>query len=66
MRERIHFLREFSVPLLAGVFCGLGWANLAPDRYNGIVHEKIFGLASLHFFTNNLFMVLFSGWRPSR
>ncbi len=61
MRERIYFLREFSVPLLAGVFCGLGWANLAPDRYNRIVHEKIFNLASLHFVTNDLFMVFFFG-----
>ena len=61
MRERIYFLREFSVPLLAGVLCGLGWANLAPDRYHQVVHGKIFTLASLHFITNDLFMVLFFG-----
>lgn len=61
MRERIYFLREFSVPLLAGVCCGLGWANLAPERYHSVVHGKIFNLASLHFVTNDLFMVLFFG-----
>lgn len=60
-KERIHFLREFSVPLLAGVATGLAWANLAPDGYGRLVSEKILGIASLHFITNDLFMVLFFG-----
>lgn len=59
--ERIYFLREFSVPLLAGVSCGFAWANLAPERYHRAVTEKIAGTASLEFFTNDLFMVFFFG-----
>lgn len=60
MRKRINLLREFSVPLLAGVVVALIWANLAPEGYHSFTHAPTFGL-SFHFLANDLFMVLFFG-----
>nr|WP_246525751.1 Na+/H+ antiporter NhaA [Geomobilimonas luticola] len=54
-------LREFSIPLLAGVVVTLVWANLAPEGYHHFNHDRIFGLFSVHFIVNDLFMVLFFG-----
>lgn len=54
-------LREFSVPLLAGVFAALTWANLWPESYHHFVDNPLFGPLSFHFITNDLFMVLFFG-----
>jgi NhaA family Na+:H+ antiporter len=34
MLKRLNLLREFSVPLLAGVLVAVVWANLAPESYN--------------------------------
>lgn len=61
MRKRLNLLREFSVPLLAGVVIALGWANLAPESYHAFVEEPILGIPSLHFVINDIFMVLFFG-----
>jgi NhaA family Na+:H+ antiporter len=52
-------LREFSVPLLAGVVAALLWSNLGPQSYHSFVHERSFAGLSFHFITNDLFMVLF-------
>ena len=60
MRKRINLLREFSVPLLAGVVVALIWANLAPEGYHDFTHAPTLGL-SFHFLANDLFMVLFFG-----
>lgn len=61
MRERISLLREFSVPLIAGVLVALCWANLAPEGYHHFIHAPVLGSLSFHFITNDLFMVFFFG-----
>jgi NhaA family Na+:H+ antiporter len=61
MKQRIHLLREFSIPLLAGVMAALAWANLSPGSYHHLVHEPLLGPLSFHFIVNDLFMVLFFG-----
>lgn len=64
MQRHVNMLREFSVPLLAGVFAAIAWANLAPGGYRHFIHHPQampFGAFSLHFIVNDLFMVLFFG-----
>ncbi len=61
MRERLNLLREFSIPLLAGVIAALVWCNATPDDYHHFIHNKLWGPLSLHFITNDLFMVFFFG-----
>jgi len=43
------------------VACALLWANLDPAEYHRVVHGRIIGGATLHFLTNEIFMVLFFG-----
>lgn len=59
MKRHINLLREFSIPLLGGVFVALFWANLAPDAYEHFLHAPFIGPLSFHFVTNDLFMVFF-------
>jgi NhaA family Na+:H+ antiporter len=59
MREKLNLLREFSIPLLAGVITALVWCNAAPDSYHHFIHDKFWGPLSFHFVTNDLFMVFF-------
>jgi NhaA family Na+:H+ antiporter len=54
-------LREFSIPLLAGVASALVWANLSPESYHQFNHGRHFGPLSFHFLVNDIFMVLFFG-----
>lgn len=61
MRKRINLLREFSVPLIAGVITAVLWANLDPAGYAYFDHNHFFGPFSFHFVTNELFMVFFFG-----
>jgi len=61
MRKRINLLREFSVPLIAGVITALVWANLNPQEYHAFVDQPFLGGLNLHFVVNELFMVLFFG-----
>lgn len=61
MRKRINLLREFSVPLIAGVITALVWANLNPQEYHAFVDQPFLGGMNLHFVVNELFMVLFFG-----
>jgi Na+:H+ antiporter, NhaA family len=61
MRKRINLLREFSVPLIAGVVVAVIWANLDPAGYAYFDHNHFFGPFSFHFVTNELFMVFFFG-----
>ena len=65
MKKRLNLLREFSVPLLAGVVVALVWANLSPEGYRQFNHAPMFGVLSFHFVTNELFMVLFFGMAAS-
>ena len=61
MKEKINLLREFSVPLIAGVVVALIWANLWPEKYHHFIEDPLLGPLSVHFITNELFMVLFFG-----
>lgn len=59
MRRRINLLREFSIPLLAGVLTALVWANTAPESYRLFNHEHFLGPLSFHFIANDIFMAFF-------
>ncbi len=59
MKERINLLREFSLPLIAGVAVALVWANLWPETYHEFNHKQLLGPLNLHFITNDIFMVFF-------
>jgi NhaA family Na+:H+ antiporter len=59
VKKRLNLLREFSVPLLAGVVVALLWANLSPEGYRHFNQAPLLGPLSFHFLTNELFMVLF-------
>src|SRR3989338_4113776 len=61
MKKRLNLLREFSVPLLAGVVVAQIWANLSPEGYRQFNQAPLLGPLSFHFLTNELFMVLFFG-----
>ena len=61
MKRKINLLREFSIPLIAGVILAVIWANLASEAYHYFVEQPIFGGLSFHFISNELFMVLFFG-----
>lgn len=61
MQKHINMLREFSVPLLAGVVVALCWVNLSPQSYHHFTHEPVFGPVSFHFLVNDIFMVFFFG-----
>lgn len=65
----IDFLREYSLPLIAGVVLGLLAANLDYHWYETVVEFKPFGEhaavfeheLTLHFVINGMFMCLFFG-----
>ncbi len=57
----MKFLREFSIPLIAGVLFALVWANISPDSYHEFIHHSAWGLGDIHFWTNDVFMVFFFG-----
>lgn len=59
MKERINLLREFSLPLIAGVVVALVWANLWPEAYHEFNHKQLLGPLNFHFITNDIFMVFF-------
>ena len=59
MKKQLNMLREFSVPLLAGVVVALVWANLWPQSYHEFNHKRLLGPLDFHFITNNIFMVFF-------
>jgi NhaA family Na+:H+ antiporter len=61
MKRRINLLREFSIPLIAGVAVALTWANLSPGSYDRFLHAPFLGLFDFHFVANELFMVFFFG-----
>lgn len=50
----LNLLQEFSIPLIAGVFCALLAANLAPEWYHhwfGVAHHGDHGDGAHHVFT---------------
>ncbi|MGN6368538.1 MAG: Na+/H+ antiporter NhaA [Phycisphaerae bacterium] len=56
----INLLREFSIPLIAGIVFALVWANAAPASYAAVAHGNLRGL-NLEFIVNELFMAVFFG-----
>ena len=61
MKHHLNLLREFSVPLLAGVVVAIVWANLDPAGYQAFNTTPFIGGLSFHFVSNELFMVFFFG-----
>jgi Na+:H+ antiporter, NhaA family len=61
MKHRLNLLREFSIPLLAGVVVAIVWANLDPAGYIAFNTTPFIGGLSFHFISNELFMVFFFG-----
>ena len=59
MKKQLNMLREFSVPLLAGVVVALVWANLWPESYHEFNNKRLLGPLDFHFITNDIFMVFF-------
>jgi Na+:H+ antiporter, NhaA family len=66
----VNILLEFSLPLLAGVFVAVVWANISPEGYHHIMHQSLLGgfyplgeshAINFHFLMNDIFMVLFFG-----
>ena len=57
----IHLLREFSVPLIAGVLAAMVWANVSPPTYAKLVYNPIVASLNLEFLANELFMTIFFG-----
>ena len=56
-----NLLREFSIPLIAGVVVALVWANVAPTCYQAFVHAPLAGRLTLDFLVNEVFMAFFFG-----
>ena len=61
MTKPLDLLREFSIPMIAGVCIALIWANIGPEQYHAVLHNGIIGDINLHFLTNEIFMALFFG-----
>ncbi len=59
VKKRITLLREYSVPLLAGVALAMLWANAAPDSYRDFLHGRVGGGLGVEFLANDVFMVFF-------
>ncbi|MCL2761212.1 MAG: Na+/H+ antiporter NhaA [Desulfuromonadales bacterium] len=61
MKQYVNMLREFSIPLIAGVIAALLWVNILPESYHNFIYEPKFGYFNFHFVVNDLFMVFFFG-----
>ena len=60
LASSINMLREFSIPLIAGIVIALVWANVSPDSYHTFILTRIAGV-NLEFAVNELFMAVFFG-----
>lgn len=58
-KQTVNLLREFSIPLIAGVIVALVWANLWPESYHTFIEHDIIGSLTFHSFVNDIFMTLF-------
>ena len=59
MKKRLNLLREFSIPLLAGVVIALVWANIDKQSYAAFVNTNFAGPINFRFLTNDIFMAFF-------
>ena len=69
IKKTVNRLSEFSIPLILGVFVALIVANLFPHAYHEIVHHEFIKgsyWSTLHFFVNDIFMVLFLVLLPKK
>lgn len=60
----LALVKEYSIPLIAGVVSAVLWANVDFHGYEALIHASPFGHDShfnFHFFVNDLFMALFFG-----
>lgn len=58
----INKLREYSIPLIAGIVIALVWCNISPETYQHIIHYPLFSEHfNLHWIVNDVFMCLFFG-----
>jgi len=64
----VNFLQEFSIPLIAGVFAALVFANVDYETYHHVIDWRPFGEigflphgGTIHDFVNDIFMVFFFG-----
>lgn len=57
----VDLLREFSVPLIAGVIAALAWANVSSSSYAAFVFSPLWHGITFHSLSNDVFMVLFFG-----
>jgi NhaA family Na+:H+ antiporter len=70
-RRVVELLREFAIPLIAGVLTSLVWANLDEAGYRATIHFSpltLFGFGgeashalSLHYLVNEILMAFFFG-----
>ena len=67
LRRTIHFLQEFSIPLISGVTLALIWANVHAESYQYFFEHALLPFTFLghkinfHFLINDIFMVFFFG-----
>lgn len=59
MAKAINFIRENSLPLIAGVIVALFWANIHPESYETVIYSEIIGGFNFHFFVQDIFMAFF-------
>lgn len=59
MKKRLNLLREFSIPLLAGVVIALVWANIDKQSYDTFINTTFAGPINFRFLTNDIFMAFF-------
>jgi NhaA family Na+:H+ antiporter len=56
-------IREYSMPLIAGIIIALIWANLSPSSYETVLYHTFFKIAdqdiNVHFLVNDVFMCFF-------
>ncbi|MDP2692415.1 MAG: Na+/H+ antiporter NhaA [bacterium] len=61
-RTPVETLQQFSLPLIAGVFVAVVWANLGYNSYHSFIHWAPIGYGfNFHFLINDIFMVFFFG-----
>ncbi len=59
MTKALHYIRRYSLPLIAGVIVALLWANIHPASYQAFVFTEIVGNINFHFLIQNIFMAFF-------
>ncbi|SMB88149.1 sodium/proton antiporter, NhaA family [Desulfonispora thiosulfatigenes DSM 11270] len=59
MNKFVNFLRDYSIPLIAGVFVALIWANTAPESYHTVMETELILGKDFHFLVNDIFMAFF-------